>query len=152
MSETLGVTTKVLKASLSKRKFVMVSSGPVLASTTYQMAAKLKQYESILSDEWAELAQILDIGFNNDILYHSRISRGCVSVLITESQVCIYHTNFHPSSRFIFLKSPINENSQRDASDIESVSFPRATATHDKCAKPFNWWKSNGSATLLLQF
>lgn len=77
----------------------------------------------------------------NDMPSLSTTFRRYVSVLLTENQVCVDHTNLPILNVVNFIESLTNENCQKDAFDDEVLSFPSATAFVDKYA--FDWWKPN---------
>lgn len=141
---TLSVTEKAFRALLSKCNTIMDSNDPLLKKIAEKMANKLLKYESLLCNDMAKLAQVLDPRFGSDILEDSDILRRHVVLPPADQQSEEAPVDEpHNASGTNFMQSILREDSLHNCYDDEILSFLRATALGDKRADPFEWWRSN---------
>lgn len=141
---TVSITTKALQSLLSKCRTFIESSHPLLEPIAKKMFDKMTKYEALLCSELANLAQILDPRFGNDILSHSTVLRRYVilpSASIDDNTITSQRTENDPklADGAAFMRTLLDEDSLHDPFEDEITTFLRATGIGDKRADPFEW-------------
>lgn len=104
------MTSTAIKALVPKCRFVIAIFHTVLVSAVQIMIPKVMQYRPRLCIIWAELAQIFDPRFGNNVFFLFITLRKYVSGLFTRSHARSNYTNAQSSNGVSFVESLINKD------------------------------------------
>lgn len=139
-----------LQSLLSKCRTVVDSLDPIIQPIAAKTYEKLWKYESVLCCDISQVLQIMDPRFGNDLISHSTVLRHYLVLPSDET-----HTSRVPpdggdrkhSDCVYFMVKLFEEDSLQDPFEDEVVAFLRATGKGDKCAAPFDWWRTEKIVT-----